>query len=190
MGQLGIGDLDFYNMQFDASLKHADVKPQDPMMTMGLHTVVNFFMDNAISIANDPIEEINQDSTYFHRIYKYANGELQSGQEIAGGLFKSILIYQHDALTSMDNNTTITIVAFVVIMLVVMLQLAFLSQRIGSVVVNFHGITAIVQRILAEIEELSMELHADDNTLAAKKDTDVDADADDDSAEDEVSSIE
>jgi len=158
--ELGISDLDFYNAEFKASFTHADIKPRDPIMTMGLHTLVNFFMDNAISISNDPIENINPDSTFFHRIYKYANGEIQSGQEIAGGLFKSILVAQHDVLTEMDNNTSVTIIAFVVIMAVVLMQLAFLSQRIKTVVINYFGITQIIMRMLAEVEESRLELEA------------------------------
>jgi hypothetical protein len=168
--ELGISDLKFYDYQFDANFGHATPKPQDPMMTLGLHSVVNFYMDNAISIANDPIEEINQDSVYFHRIYKYANDELQSGQEIAGGLFKSILIYQHDVITSMNDNTQITIIAFVVIMLVVILQLAFLSQRISSVVFDYYGMTEICVRFLNEIRRLQEDLNTkeQDGTIQKK----------------------
>merc|ERR1711934_803425 len=125
----------------------------------GLHTLVNFFMDNAISISNDPIENINPDSTFFHRIYKYAHGEIQSGQEIAGGLFKSILVAQHDVLTEMDNNTSVTIIAFVVIMAVVLMQLAFLSQRIKSVVINYFGINQTLSQLRTRHEQ-SMTQHA------------------------------
>jgi len=167
--ELGISDLKFYDYQFDANFKHATPKPQDPMMTLGLHSVVNFYMDNAISIANDPIEEINQDSVYFHRIYKYANDELQSGQEIAGGLFKSILIYQHDVITSMNDNTKITIIAFVVVMLVVFLQLAFLSQRISSVVFDYYGMTDICVRFLNEIRKLQEELNTKEQDSTVQK---------------------
>jgi len=129
-------------------------------MKVGLHTLVNFYMDNAISIANDPVEEINPDSTYFHRIYKYANDELQSGQEIAGGLFKSILIYQHDVITSMNDNTSITIIAFVVIMFVILMQLVFLSREIGSVVSDYYGMSDIILRFLSEIRRLQENIDA------------------------------
>ena len=156
----GISDLEFYDVQFDAAFGHAARKPRDLMMSMGLHTAVLFFMDNAISIANDPVEDINEDSTYFHRIYKYANNELASGQEIAGGLFKAILIITHDALTLMDNNTQITVVAFTMIVLVILAQFVILALKIGSVVHNYVGVAEILQRFLQEARELERALQA------------------------------
>jgi hypothetical protein len=156
--ELGIADLETYNSQFDASLRHGDLKPRDEMVSMGLHNLINFFADNIISIANDPVEEINEASTYFHRIYKYANNEFASGQEIAGGLTKSNLLYINDALTAMDTNKRVTTIAYAFIIVIVVLQLAFLTKQAGEVVQNYFGMTIIMQRFLDELRELEMQL--------------------------------
>ena len=164
--ELGISDLEFYNYQFDAELGHADVKPRDRIMTMGLHTIVNFFMDNGISISNDPVEDIDTDSTYFHRIYMHANNELASGQEIAGGLTKSSLLYLHGAISRMENNTYVTTIAYTFIVFIVLLQLMLLSQRAGMVLWNYFGVSDIMLRFLVEMREIE---HSLDRRAALKQ---------------------
>ena len=68
---------------------------------------------------------------------EYANNEFASGQEIAGGLTKSNLLYINDALTAMDTNKRVTTIAYAFIIVIVVLQLAFLTKQAGEVVQNY-----------------------------------------------------
>merc|ERR1712167_556827 len=170
-------------------------KPQDLVVSAGLHSVVLYYYQTAIAIANSP--EINLDDAnsefrvYWDSLVKYMRGD--SGMEFGLGLIKSILVYQHEALSQMRNNTDVTITEFGVILLILVLQCLFLCHRIGAVTRDSCGMLVAITRFVDEIQELSnssKKVHEKENKTAyTKKALEVDnatdsADASEDDASD------
>lgn len=161
--------LEYYNSNFDANLKHATMKPQDLITSSGLHPLVMYYASNAVALAAAPEVDLTLGSefrTYWDRLAKYMAGD--SGMEIALGLIKSILIYQHEAIASMRSNTDVTVITFSCILVILLLQCLFLSQRIGTVTRDTYGMLRCISRFLEEMQEIAEKQDADKKAAAEK----------------------
>ena len=180
-GDHSTSSLAYYNSNYDAKLSHAVFKPQDSVVSQGLHSVVMYYAANAVAIASAPEfdkEKANSDfAVYWNRLAKYMGGD--SGMEFGLGLIKSILIYQHEAISKMRNNTDVTVSTFSAIIVILLLQFAFLSQRIGVVTRDTYGMLRAIGRFIDQIKE--MQQQNDHKNLVAKEKAEQKTLADEDS---------
>lgn len=170
-GDHSTASLQYYNSNFDSTLTHAVYKPQDLITSQGLHAVVMYYAANAIAIADSPELDLNNPQAevkvYWDRLAKYMSGD--SGMEFALGLIKSILIYQHEALSRMRDNTSVTIITFSVILVILLLQFLFLSLRVGVVIRDSYGMLRAITRFLDEISEIQNKMDHENTNLQSKK---------------------
>jgi hypothetical protein len=143
----GIASLEAYKLHFDITATHASMKPADPEVQHGLHNLIMFVSDHAISLASEPTTALRE-SNYHYRLMKmYTSSSHDSGHEVRGGLFKAVVLMQNEALKRIEASQSLILGTVLLCIATLVLQHKVLMYRLKALMLNHHGMERIVERL-------------------------------------------
>jgi hypothetical protein len=145
----GISDLDWYAANYRVDAMYGMVKPVDPQMRQGLHNLVTFITDHAIALAKEPADTIGESNKHYQVIYKYSRRSLEAGKEWSMGLTKSMLTYLDEALTNQQQSSSTILGAYIVVLVVLILQYLLLGHRVERLIARHTGMLNVIRRLMA-----------------------------------------
>ena len=180
----GTADLHFYSAKFldaQTDAMYGMVKPADQQMRQGLHNLVTFITDHAIALSMEPDANIGESNKHYHVIYKYSRSSLDSGKEWSMGLAKSMLTYLDEALSDQQHSLSTILAAYIVVLVVLLLQYLLLGHRIELLIARHKGACDVIKRLMTAAEAAVIDGVTTACTSADEAGTSNDADdADDD----------
>ena len=186
----GISDLDWYVANFRSEPSYGMVKPVDAQMMQGLHNLVTFITDHAIALAQEPAGNIGESNKHYQAIYKYSRRSLDSGKEWSMGLTKSMLTYLDEALTNQQQSSSTILGAYIVVLVVLMLQYLLLGHRVERLIARHTGMLNVIRRLMAAANDAEIPDDTKDTKDTDSHDTgDDDGDGDGDGENDDDDSL-
>jgi hypothetical protein len=110
---------------------------------------VTFITDHAIALAKEPAATIGESNKHYQVIYKYSRRSLESGKEWSMGLTKSMLTYLDEALTNQHRSSSTILGAYIVVLVVLMLQYLLLGHRVERLIARHTGMLNVIRRLMA-----------------------------------------
>ncbi len=137
------------------------VPEQDPVVSQGLHSFIIHMTDLGLAIAETPEERLRPSNREYVSLLSHDDDEWQLG------LQKSVLIYQSEALTVIEQTTTYVTILYIFILLVVAAQYLFLGRRIEGLMQEHIGMSGIVNRFKEEETQIAKQLESKKTAQAA-----------------------
>jgi hypothetical protein len=156
----GIGDANYYKKNYQSDVMQGSKKPVDTAVRQGLHNFITFITDHAISLSNERAGDLRESNKHYSSLHKYVEEEFDSGKEWLDALTKSILISVHETVTKLHSNNTSTTAAYIVMLVVLILQFFMLGSRIEVLMEDNAGMVTLVRRLMMEAGRLSIKLDA------------------------------
>merc|ERR1719331_107143 len=133
-----------FNGVGECTCKNGDERDRacpDQVTSQGLHNYVIAMSDAALQFASTPAASLSASDQRYRFLMDYDKSEM------VRGLVKAILLHQHEAIIGMRENTSLTIIAFSFIIVLIFLQYVLLGMRIESLIVKVDHVTRIVERL-------------------------------------------
>lgn len=134
----------------DGSMRDEDCP--DQVGTQGLHNFVLYLAEHSLTLGTKRFDELGAHNEEYEIIRSYDNIEWELGN------LKAILLHQHEAISDMHTNTTITEIVYAFLVCVIFAQYFFLGKRIENLMIKHDHVSSIVKRLKKEASEISDKL--------------------------------
>jgi hypothetical protein len=114
----------------------------DQITSSGLHNFIIQVTDHALRLAQDPDTALAEGNPNYRFLIDYDAVELKRG------LLAATLMYQQESLGSMQDNSLITQIGFVIVLLIIVGQYFFLGIRIEMLMKKHGHVQDIIVRFL------------------------------------------
>jgi hypothetical protein len=121
-----------------------DYSCPDQVGTQGLHNYVLFLTEHAMTLATKPEHDLTANNEEYEIVRAYDNIEWELGN------LKAVLLHQHEAISDMHTNTTITEIVYAFLVVVIAAQYFFLGKRIENLMIKHDHVGAVVKRLRRE----------------------------------------
>jgi hypothetical protein len=118
-----------------------DFECGDPAASEGLHNFLIQTVEHARALSADPVESLMESNPNYRFVADYYVDEWRLG------LLASTLIYQHEAIEGMRNNSLISDVVFGIVIATILIQYAFLAFRYAKLQTRLGAVKQIVKRL-------------------------------------------
>eukprot|EP00294_Goniomonas_avonlea_P007734 CAMPEP_0114572710 /NCGR_PEP_ID=MMETSP0114-20121206/18452_1 /TAXON_ID=31324 /ORGANISM="Goniomonas sp, Strain m" /LENGTH=1798 /DNA_ID=CAMNT_0001759969 /DNA_START=409 /DNA_END=5806 /DNA_ORIENTATION=+ len=143
--------LKFFSDTFDKSLC-TFYKQGDPAAIQGLHRLLE-----AVGLAYLRFSKIDDERLSKEHIdYQFATRYQEGSPELAMGMVKSFLYYQHEALTALQSNADVMAFLFAFVVLVLLVQYAILGRRIEALMGQNLMMILIMERLLLQAKKMTV----------------------------------
>jgi len=136
----------------------------DQVGTQGLHNYVLYLAEHAMTLATKPEHELTANNEEYEIVRAYDNDEWELGN------LKAVLLHQHEAISDMHTNTTITEIVYAFLVVVIGAQYFFLGKRIENLMIKHDHVGSIVKRLRREGTEIAAAAKSKKDALKDKED--------------------
>merc|ERR1711907_862525 len=101
------------------------------------------------TLSTKPEAELTANNEEYEIVRAYDNIEWELGN------LKAVLLHQHEAISGMHTNTTITEIVYAFLVVVIAAQYFFLGKRIENLMIKHDQVGSIVKRLRREATDIA-----------------------------------